>query len=384
MARPRIDDVARVAGVSKTAVSFAFNQPENLNAATRERILAAAAELGYRPSPIARRLASRRTDQIGLVVPQATHDVFANPFLPELLRGLGDVCDAEGMSIVIVPPVGGSIARAVEGALVDGLVLLGLEPDHVELELVRRSGVPVVALDVDSWEAADVIGTDDAGGSEEAATHLYGLGHRDVGVVLVAQHPDSGVDESRGISARRMRGIRDGFMRAAQRSGGTAAELRTVSAPVSDAGGRMAFAQLHTDGLPSAIIAITDITAIGILVAAREAGIAVPEHLSVIGYDDVPAAAWTAPALTTVHQPIREKGRLAAERLVALLRGDGERPPRPSSSRPTWSCGNQPPRRIPPDGCAMRRRPRGEEVSPICDFRPPQFTTSLYRGSLLR
>ncbi len=89
----------------------------------------------------------------------------------------------------------------------------------------------------------------------------------------------------------------------------------------------MAFAQLHTDGLPSAIIAITDITAIGILVAAREAGIAVPEHLSVIGYDDVPAAAWTAPALTTVHQPIREKGRLAAERLVALLRGDGERPP---------------------------------------------------------
>ena len=85
MARPRIDDVAKRAGVSKTSVSFAFNQPDNLNVTTRERILAAAAELGYRPSPIARGLANRRTGQLGLVVPQSTHDIFANPFMPELV-----------------------------------------------------------------------------------------------------------------------------------------------------------------------------------------------------------------------------------------------------------------------------------------------------------
>lgn len=327
MARPRIDDVARAAGVSKTAVSFAFNQPDNLNAATRERILAAAAELGYLPSPIARRLASRRTDQIGLVVPQATHHVFANPFLPELLRGIGDVCDAEGISLVIVPPVGGSIARAVEGALVDGLVLLGLEPDHVELELVRKSGMPVVALDVDSWEDAGVISVDEAGGADAAARHLYTLGHRDVAVVLIAEHPDSGVDESRGISARRLRGIRDGFDAAARETGGAEVHVRILSSTVSEDGGRAAFAELQADGLPSAIIAITDITAIGILLAAREAGISVPDTLSVVGYDDVPASAWTQPALTTVHQPIREKGRLAAQRLVDLLRGREGRQP---------------------------------------------------------
>ena len=126
--------MARRAGVSKTSVSFAFNQPENLNPATRDRILAVASELGYRPSPIARRLARRRTDQIGLVVPQSTHDIFANPFLPELVRGIGDVCDAEGIAVVIVPPVGGSIARAVDAALVDGLILLGLAPQHPDLE----------------------------------------------------------------------------------------------------------------------------------------------------------------------------------------------------------------------------------------------------------
>lgn len=327
MARARIEDVARKAGVSKTAVSFAFNQPDNLNQATRERILAAAEDLGYRPSPIARRLAARRTDQYGVVVPQATHEAFANPFFPEFLRGMGDVCDELGISLVIVPPAGGSISRAVEGALVDGFVLLGLDPDHAELELVRRSGVPVVAVDVESWGDAAVIAIDDAGGGRQTAEHLYALGHRDVGVVLIAEHPAAGLDEGAGISARRLAGIRAGFESAAQTDGADAVNLRIVSAPVSEEGGRAAFSTLLADGLPSAIIAITDLTAIGVLVAAREHGVSVPEELSVVGYDDIPPAAWTCPPLTTVHQPIREKGRLAARRLADLIGApSGHRP----------------------------------------------------------
>jgi alanine racemase len=327
VARVRIEDVARKAGVSKTAVSFAFNQPDNLNQVTRERILAAAEDLGYRPSPIARRLAVRRTDQYGVVVPQATHEAFANPFVPELLRGMGDVCDELGISLVIVPPVGGSIARAVEGALVDGFVLLGLEPDHAELELVRRSGVPVVALDVESWGEADVIAIDDAGGGRQVAEHLYGLGHREIGIVLIAEHPAAGLDERAGISARRLAGIRAGFIAAAGADGGDAVTLRIVSAPVSEEGGRAAFSELLADGLPTAIVAITDLTAIGILVAAREHGVSVPAELSVVGYDDIPPASWTYPPLTTVHQPIREKGRLAARRLADLIGApNGHRP----------------------------------------------------------
>jgi alanine racemase len=327
MARPRIEDVARRAGVSKTSVSFAFNQPANLNTATRARILAAAEDLGYRPSPIARRLAARRTDQVGVVVPQATHEALANPFVPELLRGMGDVCDELGMSLVIVSPVGRSIAHAVEDALVDGFVLLGLEPDHPELELVRRSGVPVVALDVESWGDADVIAIDDTGGARQVAEHLHALGHREVAVVLIAEHPDAGLDERSGISARRLAGIRDGLAAAAARDGGDPIDLRVVSAPVSEEGGRAAFSELQADGLPTAIITITDITAFGILLAAREHGVAVPDRLSVVGFDDVPAAAWTWPPLTTVHQPIREKGRLAARRLADLIGApDGHRP----------------------------------------------------------
>ena len=334
MPRPRIDDVARRAGVSKTAVSFAFNQPDHLNAATRDRILAAAAELGYRPSPIARRLARRRTDQIGLVVPQSTHDIFANPFLPELVRGIGDVCDAEGIAVVIVPPVGGSISRAVESALVDGLILLGLVPNHPALDEVRRAGTPLVGLDIEDFEGHDVIGIDDADGARRAAEHLHGLGHRDVAVVLIAEHPDSPVDERSGISARRLLGVRQGFgldgatPGAATPESNGAVRLRILSAPVSEEGGRAAFAAIGADDhLPTAVMAMSDVTAIGLLGAALDAGVGVPDDLSIVGFDDIPASSWTTPRLTTVHQPIREKGRRAAHRLISAIRAGSDHEP---------------------------------------------------------
>ena len=330
MARPRIDDVARRAGVSKTSVSFAFNQPENLNAATRDRILAAAAELGYRPSPIARRLARRRTDQIGLVVPQSTHDIFANPFLPELVRGIGDVCDAEGIAVVIVPPVGGSIARAVDAALVDGLILLGLVPNHPDLDAVRHSGTPLVGLDIEDFDGFDVISIDDEHGSQQAAEHLRGLGHGNVAAVLIAEHPDSPVDEQHGISARRLAGIRRGLglPPGVDESADGAIRLRILSTPVSEEGGRAAIQTMLADGdPPTAVMTMSDVTAIGIMAGALDAGLRVPEDLSIVGFDDIPAASWTSPRLTTVHQPIREKGRRATHRLISAIRSGPEHRP---------------------------------------------------------
>jgi alanine racemase len=317
--------VAQRAGVSKTAVSFAFNQPEHLNADTRARILAAAEELGYRPSPIARRLASRHTKQIGLVVPQASHDIFANPFLPELMRGIGDVCDQQGIAVVVVPPVHGSLAMAVKEALVDGLILLGLSDDHPELEQLQRSGLPVVAMDVDSWGDAPIIAIDDVGGAQAAAEHLRELGHRDVAVVLIAQHPDTPGDEQQGISARRLAGIRRGL---GLEDDGKGFNLRVLSAPVSEEGGRAAFEALAEDGMPTAVMTMSDVTAIGVLNAALDAGLRLPEQLSIVGFDDIPAASWVSPRLTTVHQPIREKGRLAASRLIDAIGSGAGRPTR--------------------------------------------------------
>jgi DNA-binding LacI/PurR family transcriptional regulator len=327
--RPRIGDVAERAGVSKTAVSFAYNQPDRLNDATRGRILAAAEELGYRPSPIARRLAARRTHQVGIVVPQSTHDIFANPFLPELLRGVGDVCDAQGIAQVVVPPVQGSIASAVHEALVDGLILLGIASDHPELDQVRRAGLPIVALDVEDWDGAAVIAIDDAAGARAAADHLVQLGHRDIAAVLIAEHPDSPLDTQHGISARRLEGIRAALGGSDEAIAAADMRLRLLSAAVSEQGGREAFVELAAQGLPTGVLTMSDITAIGVMNAALDRGLSLPDELSIVGFDDIPAASWVWPRLTTVHQPIREKGRLAAIRLIeALSSGVGWTPTR--------------------------------------------------------
>ena len=352
MARPRIDDVARIAGVSKTAVSFAFNQPENLNEATRRRILSVASELGYRPSPLARRLATRQTAQIGVVVPQATHEILANPFLSELLRGLGDICDPEGISIVIVPPVGGSIVRSIESALVDGLVLLGLSPNHPQLREVQAVAMASVALDVEVWPGLDVIRIDDEGGARAAGEHLRTLGHRDIATVLIEDDPESGLAGDLGISARRLAGLRQGLGIPAAGSNGSpdAAHLRVLASTVSIDGGRAVFELLQGEGLPTAVTTVSDVVAIGIIQAAAEAGVRVPEDLSVVGYDDIPAATWITPQLTTVHQPIREKGRLAARLLIDRIRSDSGHAPLTEllATRLVVRGSTAPPRRAPP------------------------------------
>src|SRR5919206_1486586 len=104
-----ISDVARLAGVSRTSVSFAFNDPSRLSAATRERILEAADRLGYYPDPIARSMTSKRVGALGLLVPQRSLAIFSNPFFSELLRGIGCVCDRHDFSILIVSPIEGSL-----------------------------------------------------------------------------------------------------------------------------------------------------------------------------------------------------------------------------------------------------------------------------------
>ena len=110
--RVTINDIAKQAGVSKTAVSFAFNMPGRLSSETAQRILDIARQLGYAPNPIARSLNTRRTNAIGVIVPQDISDAFSNPFFAQLVRGIGHVCNLEGMSLMVVPPMRGSLLEA--------------------------------------------------------------------------------------------------------------------------------------------------------------------------------------------------------------------------------------------------------------------------------
>src|SRR6202158_4042315 len=150
MSRVTIADLASAPGVSKTAVSFTFNNPERLGQATLDRVLGVAHDLGYAPHPAARALSVRRSGTIGVLIPQRLSTVFANPFTSELIQGLGELCEEHDLTMLLVPPLDGSLEGAIRQASVDGLLSLGLSADDRALEMLDRIGIPRVALGSDA------------------------------------------------------------------------------------------------------------------------------------------------------------------------------------------------------------------------------------------
>ncbi len=319
--RPRIADVAREAGVSKTAVSFAFNNPDRLSSETASRILEVADSLGYRPHPVARMLTQGHTMTLGVLTPQALAVIFSNPFFALLGEGVAHAAEDRGYELHFISPRNGSLALAVGRATVDGVVAIGLSGDHPEVEQIRSSGLPMVLVDSEDLPEHGSVVVDDEGGARAAAEHLVGLGHRDILVIAVerpetpAEGPAAGRDRG-GVVQRRLRGYRA----ALEAAGLELREDGIVAGRASIDGGESAFQRAWSFGLrPTAVLAMSDAMAIGAMRAARQLGLRIPDDLSVVGFDDIDLAALVDPALTTVHQPIRQKGIDAVRLLLAEM-----------------------------------------------------------------
>jgi alanine racemase len=314
--RPRIADVAREAGVSKTAVSFAFNSPDRLAPETANRIRDVADSLGYRPHPVARMLTQGATRTLGVLTPQALSVILSNPFFGAFSEGVALAAEEEGYALRFISPLHGSLAQALRRATVDGVVAIGLSADHPEVEQIRAAGVPLVMVDSTALRDQPAVLIDNVGGARAAADHLLGLRHREFLIVGVGHpFPDGDLDPD-STMGRRLAGYRAGF--AAQ-----GIELRAgavVVGPATIEGGIAALRRAWELGLrPTAVLAMSDAMAIGVLRAARELGLRVPEDLSVVGFDDIDLAQHTNPPLTTVHQPIRRKGESAVRLLLSVV-----------------------------------------------------------------
>jgi DNA-binding LacI/PurR family transcriptional regulator len=320
--RVTIADVAEKAGVSKTAVSFAFNNPDRLNATTASRILDIANELGYRPDPVARMLTARRTGAIGVLTPQDLSVIFANPFFGSFSAGIAGVAEEAGYGLHFISPLHGSLSRAIHRATVDGVVAIGLTIDHPEINEIRRAGLPMVMVDSDVTGEVASVDVDDEGGARLAAAHLIELGHRDV-AILAIDGPRSATPGEGGVVARRLHGYRETLAAA----GIEAQPDDVVVGGSTIEGGIDAFERLWASGRrPTAVLAMSDAMAIGALRAIRAKGIAVPAEISLVGFDDIELAQSTDPPLTTVHQPVRGKGEAAVRLLLSVIEGRDQRP----------------------------------------------------------
>jgi DNA-binding LacI/PurR family transcriptional regulator len=322
---PTLQDLATALGVSRTTVSNAFNRPDQLSPELRERVLEKARALGYPgPNPMARMLRTGHAGAIGLVFSDDLPYAVSDPTAIALLQGIARVCQQAGTGLLILPAKDAETARRTIGhAAVDGFILYCM-PDGSDVAAgVLERGLPVVTVDQPGLPDLPAVCIDDRAGAEAAAAHAIGLGHRRLAVLSLDLLPDgwSGpVDEAR-LSAARYAGMVsriEGYRAAAAAAGIDPRTIPIDERPgnTEEGGAAGARALLMRDPRPTALLCMSDRLALGALQAAAELGLDVPGDLSVIGFDDIPVASQVTPALTTVRQPLVEKGVLAAELLL--------------------------------------------------------------------
>lgn len=307
-----IRDVARHAGVSVATASRALNGKTVVNVRTRERILGVMEELGFTPSPAARRLSLGRTLTVGVVVSFLTR-----PQAAERLRGVDAVLTDSDLDLVIynvetVQRRDHYLRTLGHQHRTDGVLVMSLPPSEEDVAALVGAPVPVVFIDVHTPSVdrmPRVVGDDVAGGAL-AARHLLELGHRDIGFIGdVADNP-FGFTSSRDREAGLVGALAEAAVTVPERWLGRGAHGRYEAR-------ELARAILTLPNRPTAIFAASDTQALGVLAAAHEAGLNVPDDLSVIGYDDIEAADYVG--LTTVRQQLFESGRLGAELLLSEI-----------------------------------------------------------------
>ncbi|MCX5426313.1 LacI family transcriptional regulator [Streptomyces sp. NBC_00257] len=307
---PTLTDVARVAGTSTAVVSYVMNNgPRPVAAATRERVLAAAAELDYRPNRIARALRSRTTGVVGLILADAS-----NPYFGALARHVEQALDKRG-KLTLTGNAGYSphrqehLADKFLAAQVDGLIIVFADGGADVATQVKRAGVPAVYVhNQPEGGQAPAVTADNEDAVQQAVAHLRGHGH--TRIAFLAGPRDAG-------PVGRRRATWETAL------AGTGAPL--LRCEYSRAAAAALTGQLISDGsVPAALITATDEQAIGVLAAARAHRLAVPERLAVISLDGTPDSAYTAPALTVTQQPLES---MAAQAVDLLLGGEAAAPP---------------------------------------------------------
>lgn len=317
--RPTLDTVAAAAGVSRMTVSNAYNRPDQISAATREKVLAAAARLGYAgPNPTAASLRRQRTGTVGVVLTEQLPYAFTDPGMVQILHGIATGLSQAGMSLLLVPDSGGAGDPALlRQAMVDAFILCSLPADDPGLTAVRERHVPLVTVGSPKLPKVPTIGIDNRAVAGLMGPHLLGLGHRRFAVLTVT----TGDRPARPGWLQRPEGF------AASLDG--ASVLRIEAAANNRASGAAAVADLlamPAGQRPTALFAVTDILALGALEAARSAGVDVPGELSIAGLDDIPEAA--ASGLTSIDQQLLAQGEAAANLAVRLIAGESVRAPR--------------------------------------------------------
>jgi DNA-binding LacI/PurR family transcriptional regulator len=311
-------DVAELAGVSRTTVSFVLNDvmDVSISEVTRQRVLDAAKKLHYHPNVAGKKLVSGKSDTVGLVLCQSPEQIFADAFLPQVILGVEQAAIQQGFHVLlkpIDPNDAGGYTNLIRENHVDGILLSGPRQDDQALIGLYEEGVPVMLMGQMPHTKMPFVDVNATAGAEAAVRHLISLGHTQIGMITNAPLNYTSAQQRRA-----------GYCQAMD-----AAQLKVDSLLIQEgdftpASGFTAMkALLNSSRGITAVFVASDVVAIGAMLAIKRAGLRIPADIAIVGFDDIPLAEFFDPPLTTVHLPAYGLGLAAGERLIRLIQGEG-------------------------------------------------------------
>jgi len=317
--RVSIKDIAKAAGVSHSTVSRALSDSSLVSDETKARVQRLAREMGYSPNALARSLVTRQTHTVGVVV-----TTIADPFIAEVVQGIEATAHDHGFTSILCnsgaePEREIAAVEMLRSKRVDGVIVTSSRVGALYLEHLERIGVPIVLINNHNEQRGRytfTVTVDNRHGGYLATQHLIELEHRRIAYVTAPADHSSDLD--------RMTGYRQALGQA-----GIEPDARLIipGNGRADGGERALEALLALDDRPSGVFCYNDMTAIGLIHAARRAGLSVPVDLAVVGFDDIPFATYFYPPLTTVAQPKVEMGQRAMKMALSLMTADQEGEP---------------------------------------------------------
>lgn len=326
MARVTLQTIADRIGVSRMTVSNAFSRPDQLSEALRSTILEAARDLGYAgPDPAARALARGTTGAVGVLLTSDLRFAFLDDVATGFLGAVAKEVGPTGLAITLLSSSTGNDVIPARDVAMDGALVYCCEPGVGAVDWLLRRGLPVVFVDeepVPVDRGISCVNVDDRGGARAAGEHLVGLGHRRVAVMMgelggaagVLEDPAKVDKASTYVARERLAGYLEVL---------GAADVTPVVHGQQHSDDEDAYVAaldlLAAPDRPTGVLCFSDVIAHGVVRAAEQLGLCVPGDLSVVGFDDSPLARRLRPQLTTVHQDVHEKGRLAASALRSAM-----------------------------------------------------------------
>lgn len=311
-------DVAQLAGVSRTTVSFVLNNVLSVSISdiTRQRVLDAAQKLNYSPNVAGKKLVSGKSYTIGLVLCQLPEQIFTDAFLPQVILGVEQAAIQQGFHVLLKPVDPndtGGYARLITENHVDGILLSGPRQDDAALMNLHRQRVPILLMGQLPNTDIPFVDVNAMAGAELAVNHLIGLGHQHIGIITNAPLDYTSAQQRL-----------DGYLEALKKANLPINEALIKEGNYTPASGFEAMkALLQLTPRLTAVFVASDVVAMGAMLAIKEAGLHIPKEIAVVGFDDIPLAGYYDPPLTTIHLPAFGLGWAGGERLIRLIQGEG-------------------------------------------------------------